>query len=112
MRKIRIYELAITYPEGAEERLEEIANDPYGDTPWIWRWPQERRFLSRSSAIARAERLAAMGCTVDVRQSEPIAWEDTPAAHFDAQEPTPPEAERLRPEDDPFSPDFELPWEQ
>lgn len=93
MRTIRIYELDITYPEGTEERLEEIANDEHGDLHWVWRWPRERRFLSRTAAVYRAERLAAMGCTVALRQSEPIAFEAAAAAHFDPQPSTPPAME-------------------
>lgn len=118
MRKIRIYELDVTYPEGADPVLDGDWEDRGRHEPdgspaedWVPRWPRNRRFFSRTSAVARARSLAAMGCTVDVRQSEPIAWEDAPAVHFDPQEPTPPEAERLRPEDDPHSPDYQLPWE-
>ncbi len=106
MRTIRIYELDITYPEGNEDRLRELAEDQYGDDapPWMWSWPQERRFLSRSSALARAERLAAMGCTVDIRQSAPIAFEAAPAVHLDARPPAPPASECA-------SEPVALPWE-
>ncbi|THV25974.1 hypothetical protein [Glycomyces paridis] len=117
MRTIRIYELAVTYPEGArmdDGEWEESGTPAFDGSPgeyWVPRWPKERRYLSRSSAVDRARRLAAMGCTVDVRQSEPIAWADAPAVHLDAEEPTQPESERLNPEDDPHSPDYQTPWE-
>lgn len=97
MRTIRIYELDITYPEGtstaegdwesAEETVEGYISH------WVPRWPRERRFLSRTAAVYRAERLAGMGCTVALRQSAPIVFEDAPAAHFDPQPSTPPAME-------------------
>jgi len=99
VRTIRIYELDVTYPEGAgtdDGDWEDTGGRELDGSPeerWVWRWPRERRFLSRTSAIARAERLAAMGCTVAVRQSAPIAFEDEPTAVLNAQDPTPPEAE-------------------
>lgn len=94
MRTIRIYELDITYPEGSEEHLRKLAEDQYGDVPsWTWNWPRERRFLSRTAAIYRAERLAALGCTVDIRQSAPITFEDASVVHFDPQPSTPPAME-------------------
>lgn len=97
MRTIRIYELDITYPEGSsttegEWESAETTVEGYEDH-WVPRWPRERRFLSRTAAVYRAERLAAMGCTVALRQSEPIAFEAAPAAHFDPQPSTPPAME-------------------
>lgn len=96
MRTIRIYELDITYPEGSStgegesERYEEIEGF---ESHWVPRWPRSRRFLSRTAAIYRAERLAFLGCTVVVRQSEPIAFEAAPAALFEPQPSTPPAME-------------------
>jgi hypothetical protein len=104
MRTVRIYELDITYPESYQRHLEELAQDEFGDVSRIWSWPQERRFLSRTAAINRAERLAAMGCTVNVRQSAPITFEEAPAAHLDPRPPSPPESE-CTPEP------VALPWE-
>jgi len=96
VRTVRIDELDITYPEGssrAEGDWEDDDTEGYTESRWVWKWTSERRFLSRTSALARAKSLAAMGCTVDVRQSEPIAWEDAPAAHFEPLPPTPPAME-------------------
>ena len=96
MRTIRIYELDITYPEGfstAEGEWDRYEETQGFEPHWVPRWPRERRFLSRTAAIYRAERLAAMGCTVALRQSEPIAWEAESAAHFDPQPSTPPAME-------------------
>lgn len=95
MRTIRIYELVITYPEGSS-KAEGAWDDGYEtsegyESRWVWKWPVERRFLSRTSALDRAKRLAAMGCTVDVRQSAPISFEEAPAVHFDAQPPIEPD---------------------
>jgi hypothetical protein len=99
MRTIRIYELDITYPEGSEVHegdWEDAGEGVEGyDARWVRRFPFERRFLSSSGATARAQRLAALGCTVDIRRSEPIQFEDEAAAHFDAA-----------PEPDPY-PEFE-----
>lgn len=101
MRAIRIYELDITYPEGQDgSEYDEVDGlDPDGyDIPYTRaRWPQERRFLSRSGAFQRAHLLTQRGCAVDVRQSEPIAWESDPVAHFDALPPAEPEPEPAPP---------------
>jgi hypothetical protein len=99
MRAIRIYELDITYPAGADSddgEWEEGGTRAFDGSPgeyWVPRWPQQRRFLSRTAAVNRAKGLAAMGCTVAVRQSEPIAWEADSAAHFSPQPSTPPAME-------------------
>jgi hypothetical protein len=95
VRTIRIYELDITYPDGSHRYDAELDDDvsPEVDGVWRPRWPQERRFLSRTAAVNRAKNLSALGCTVAVRQSAPIAFEDDPAVHFDPQPSTPPAME-------------------
>lgn len=97
MRTIRIYELDITYPEGQDgTEYEEVQGlDPQYPSLTFTRasWPAPRRFLDRTAAINRAKNLAALGCTVDVRQSEPIRFEDAPAVHLDPQPSTPPAME-------------------
>lgn len=102
MRTIRIYELDITYPEGADPVLDgewegSGTREPDGSpaSHWVRRFPSERRFLSRSGAEQRARRLIALGCAVDIRRSEPIQFEAEPVAHFDAA-----------PQSDPY-PEFE-----
>lgn len=95
--KVRIYELDITYPEGADKdcdgEWEDSGTRERDGSPgsyWVRRFPAERRFLSRSGAEARARRLAALGCTVEVCRSEPIEFKTEPIAHFDPQpEPDP-----------------------
>lgn len=96
MRTLRIYELDIAYPEGADPvrdgEWEESGTPAFDGSPgeyWVPRWPQQRRFLSRSGAVGRAERLTERGCAVDIRRSEPIVFEDDPVMHLDPKPPTP-----------------------
>lgn len=92
MRTLRIYELDITYPEGSDGddgEWEDAGRPPHDYAVFVRRWPVERRFLSRSGAVHRAELLTGRGCTVDIRQSAPIVFEDELVMRLDPKPPAP-----------------------
>ncbi len=81
-RPVRVYRLAITYPEGSGE----LGWQPDGwdpeETPWTdgwFRWPAERTYLSLKGARFRAGQLEKWGAKVTVEPSLPVEWPAPPA---------------------------------
>jgi hypothetical protein len=85
-RAAYVYRLIIFYPPGSQEP---------GWKPAVWsqlldgiadkakrrevrrrgfRWPRERKFLSRDAAYRRALMLRWLGAAVEVQRSEPVTW--------------------------------------
>lgn len=85
-RAAYVYRLIIFYPPGSQEP---------GWKPAAWgsylagiadkakrrearkrgfRWPRERKFLSRDAAYGRATMLRWLGAAVEVQRSEPVTW--------------------------------------
>lgn len=96
-RPARVYRLDITYPvdsrptdPGFDHRDGWAPDDPaMADVDHLepetgapvyrhetFRWPAERRFLTRSGAETRARKLRGWGCTVTVQPSRPIEWDE------------------------------------
>ena len=87
MSEVRVYQLEIVYPEGSHEKGWRPAcwSDPrylasltrrerHDLARREFRWPRQRRFLSSSSAYARAGLLRWYGADVQVLASEPVTW--------------------------------------
>lgn len=91
MSTVRVYRLAIEYPEGSrEDRWPEDNWHPQGWEPadyqitsgpdagsWErteFRWPAERAFLSRSGARQRKKLLEGYGAKVTILPSLPVEW--------------------------------------
>jgi hypothetical protein len=88
-RKVYVYKLDVTYPEGSLEPGWVPANwmDPEilarmtrrqrrRHKKEEFRWPREHLFLSASGANERAWWLRACGATAVVRRSDPVTWEE------------------------------------
>jgi hypothetical protein len=82
-KRLRVYELRITYPPGSLEPgwqppgWEPETFDRAGrerKDPAKFRWPPQRRFLSKAGAERRASLLSGWGAMVVVRQSLPVRW--------------------------------------
>lgn len=88
-RLVRVYRLAVTLPEGSTEPGWEpegwyeiceqrgwVASDRETgaeyDPPFAW--PRRKLYLSKLSAETRAKLLRSYGATVEIEESEPVAW--------------------------------------
>lgn len=81
-RKVFVYRLVVTYPEGSREPgwrppdwdgwSEWDEQRPDGSTGF--QWPGVRLYLSKGRADARAEMLRKFGSTVTVLRSNPVEW--------------------------------------
>lgn len=70
----RVYALEITYPEGStKDGWEPQDWDPDGRLD-NFRWPRDRKYLSRRGATNRANLFRSYGCEVDIVESEPVQW--------------------------------------
>lgn len=84
----RIYRLAVTYPEGSREPGWQPPgwesydpSSPLHDTEWQdFRWPRERKYLSKPGAEHGASVFRRYGATVTIERSDPVTW---PAAGAD-----------------------------
>ncbi len=81
-RPLRVYRLDVTYPPGSRRPGWQPAGwesrwapgpIPDGEADYF-RWPAERRFLSRSGAMKRAALLRSYGAEVTVVASDPVTW--------------------------------------
>jgi hypothetical protein len=89
-RRVFLYRLGITYPEGSQEPgweppgwREGLAVDlgrGQPDDDWRpgycydFRWPRRRTYLSRAAAERQARLLERCGAKVTVVQSLPVEW--------------------------------------
>jgi len=84
-RVIRIYHLDVVYPEGVGcdnppkawcDFMDLLAEGGRPDWEPEFHWPSRRNFFTLASAERRAGFLREYGCTVTVRRSKPVEFEE------------------------------------
>lgn len=70
-RPVYVYSLVIDYPDVDDEVMEKWSDITMTE-PEYFKWPQERRFLSKKGAEDRASLLRDLKCYVDIIKSQPV----------------------------------------
>lgn len=79
---VYVYRLVVEYPEGVgpdnpPKKWEPMVVDTIdGPERQVFSWPTRIHYMSRAGANERADLLRRWGCTVTIKRSNPVTWDE------------------------------------